>query len=146
MRTLRLATALTAVLLLALPALAQAGSIKHRGKITGVPGTVVKFAVKKQGGELKSIANMTFTDVPVICEDDRDGDITVELPRFPVSGKEFTRKGKIEGDAINDGFLRVSGKFSDAGRRASGQIRISFKSDRGAGCATNDVAWKTRKR
>ena len=142
----RLAPIVVLAVALAVPGAAQAAKIKHRGEITGVAGTQVRFVVKKDHGKLRNISNMVFKDVPVTCEDGSTGTVTGFLPKFPVSGKDFTRKGKIEGIGIKSGFLRVAGEFRAGGRRASGSVRFSFKSTAGLGCGTDDAPWETQKR
>ena len=141
----KLAAALIAMFLLTMPAVARADKIQHRGGLIGVPGTHVKFAVKTRGGEPRRINNMAFIDVPVTCEGDGGGTIDGFLLSFRVRGHDFTREGKIEGEGIQGGFLRVEGDFSRRGRRASGTVRFSFESAGGT-CATQRVAWRTRKR
>lgn len=141
----KLATALAALLVLAAPAVAQAGKIKHRGTITDVPGTYVKFTVKKKNGELKSITNMSFIDIPVTCNEGSSGPLRLDVSSFPVSGKDFIRKGQFGGPDIEDGLLRLSGRFFKGGKRASGEVRASFQSPSGAACGTDDLAWTTRK-
>jgi len=142
----KLATALTALFVFALPAVAQAGKIEHRGTVTGVPGTEIKFTLQKRGGELKRINHMAFRDIPYTCDQGPGGAIDADLPSFRISGNDFTRKVILEGPGIDTGSLRVAGQFSRGGNRASGQVRFSFKQPSGAKCGTDDVGWKTRRR
>lgn len=136
-----------AMLALALPASASAKTIKHEGSIDGVPAAKVKFAVKKNDGELKKVTNLHFNQVPVTCEDGSGGTVTAQLPSFALEGKnKFTRKGPIEGAGISDGTLRAVGKLAGNGKQARGNVRIAFKSSSGSGCGTDVLNWSTAKR
>lgn len=135
------------LLALALPASASANTIKHEGSIDGVPAAKVKFAVKKNDGELKKVTNLHFSRVPVTCEDGSGGTVTAQLPNFALEGKDkFTRKGPIEGAGISDGTLRAFGKFAGNGKRATGNIKIAFESSSGSNCGTKRLDWSTAKR
>ena len=142
----KLATALTALLVLAVPAAAQAGKIAHRGSINGMAETKVKFVVKKRDGELRRINDMAFIDVPYTCEDGPGGTISSNLESFPISGNDFNRRATLEGAAIEKGSVRVTGEFSNGGRRAAGTVRFSFDLTASTGCGTDEVGWRTRKR
>jgi hypothetical protein len=136
---------LALTLALVVSGVALAGKIRHEGSLVGVTGTSVKFAVKKKAGDLVSISNLRFQNIPVTCSDGTGGTISGEMPNFPVRGKEFTRRGPVTGPGINNGRLRVAGRFRRGGRVAEGQVRVSFKAANGAGCGTNDRPWKTTK-
>lgn len=136
-----------AVLALALPASATADTIKHEGSIDGVPSAQVKFAVKRNDGELRKVTDLRFNHVPVTCEDGSNPAVTVRLPSFGLFAKDrFTRKGPIQGVGISDGTLRAFGKFARNGKQARGNVRIAFKSSSGSGCGTSELNWSTAKR
>ncbi|MGH2954000.1 MAG: hypothetical protein ACRDK9_08270 [Solirubrobacterales bacterium] len=146
MRRLTLCGTVALALCLALPGAADATKIKHRGTLVGVPSATVKFAVKKKRGDLKRITKLRFDDVPVTCADGSVGVVFGELRSFGLSGKRFTRKGRIQGIGIQDGRLRVAGKLRRGGKVAKGKVRVAFKSSSGVGCGTDNRAWKTRKK
>ena len=133
---------LASVALIALPATASAEKIKLSGSVVGVPTSSVKMGVLKKHGDIKAVTQITFARVPVTCADGTGGAIRGELAPFRVRGKDFTRKGPIRGIGINNGFLRVAGKFSRGGKVAKGKVRFSFQNNAGAGCGTDDVSWK----
>lgn len=138
------AAAMTALLVaLTVPAAAEANKIAHRGSIVGVPSAKVKFKVKKKQGDLRSVSNLRFKQIPVQCDDGASGFITAEIPNFPLSGKKFTRKGPIRGPGVSNGTLRAFGKFRRGGRVARGNVKIAFKASSGVGCGTNRLKWKT---
>lgn len=143
MRKRRVLGVLVATLALAVPATADAKKIKHRGSIQGVPTAKVKFSVKKKRGKIVKVANMTFKDLPVLCANGASGTITAIMPSFNPHGKSFTKRGPIRGPGINNGTLRVHGKFRKGGRKAKGNVQIAFKSDAGFGCGTGKRSWKT---
>ena len=65
--------AAVAVLGLILAAPAGADTVKHEGTISGQPGAVVKFALKKNDGRLQKVTNLRFNRVPVTCDDGTGG-------------------------------------------------------------------------
>ena len=68
--------AAVAVLGLIPAAAAGADTIKHEGSISGRPAAKVKFAVKKDDGQLQKVTNLRFNRVPVTCEDGNTGAVT----------------------------------------------------------------------
>ena len=143
MRKAGLYVALACVL--ALPATAGANTYKLRGGIVGSPGTGATAQVKKKSGEIKQIRSLEFKRVPVRCEDGSTGTLNATFPQFGVNGKDFTRRTRIQGTGIQNGFVRVSGKFRRNGRVVKGFVRFSFKSSAGSGCGSDTVRWKARK-
>ncbi|HEX2129581.1 MAG TPA: hypothetical protein VHF58_10240 [Solirubrobacterales bacterium] len=137
------AAAILVSLAVAVPA--QADKLKLRGSLIGVPTATVKMGVEKRHGDIKRVTSITFKRVPVNCADGTGGEIQGQLTGFGVRGKDFTRKGPIRGTGINNGFLRVAGKFSRGGKVAKGNVRFSFQNNAGAGCGTDDVNWKARR-
>lgn len=141
----RLAAVAAAALLLAVPATADAKTIKHRGSLQGVKSAKVSFAVKKKKGKLFKVVNMRFKEIPVLCTDGATGTITAEIPNFRLRDrKNFKRRGPIQGVGINNGKLRLKGKLMGGGKRAKGSIEITFRSNAGATCGTGKRRWKTR--
>lgn len=146
MRKSAAAAAATALIVaLAGAGVAEAAKIKHRGSIVGVPSAKVKFQVKKDRGELERLVNLRFNRIPITCADGSTGSVSAQLPNFPINGKDFTRKGAIRGPGIQNGTLRAAGRFRAGGKRASGTVRVAFKTA-GVGCGTDDVAWRTSSR
>lgn len=134
-----------AVMLIALPATASAKSYTLKGTVAGVTTAKVTVKVKvKKGGQIARINALEFKQVPVTCADGSSGAISASFPAFPVRGKDFTRRTKITGVGIDEGFVRVAGAFRRGGKTAKGQVRFAFQSG-GAGCGTDDVAWKAVK-
>jgi hypothetical protein len=140
-RSLAATLALTAVVVVAAPA--EAKKITHRGSVVGIPSAKVKFKVQKDDGELERIVNLRFNRVPVTCEDGAGGVITAELPNFGIDGRKFTRKGPVRGVGIENGTLRAFGKLRSNGKRATGNVKIAFRSGSGSGCGTGHLKWKT---
>ena len=89
---------------------------------------------------------MAFEDVPYTCGGGASGTISAGLPRFSIRGRDFTRRGDIEGAGIRNGSVRVAGRFSTRGRRARGRVRFSFRRAGGERCRTGEVRWRTRER
>ncbi len=143
MRKAGLCVALACVL--ALPATASANTYKLKGGIVGSPGTGVTAKVKKTSGKVKQIRSLEFKRVPVRCDDGSTGTLNSTFPQFGLNGKDFTRRTRIEGTGIQNGFVRVSGKFRRNGRVVKGFVRFSFKSSAGSGCGTDNVRWKAKK-
>ncbi|MQA74448.1 MAG: hypothetical protein GEU88_08950 [Solirubrobacterales bacterium] len=143
MRKIGACAALVAAL--ALPATASAEKVKLEGTVTDVPSSKVKVGVKKKHGEIRKITSMKFRKVPVTCSDGSSGAINGNLPLFPVRGNDFTRKAKIRGTGIESGFVKVAGKFRRGGKVVKGTVRFSFKSESGAGCGTDEQAFKATK-
>jgi hypothetical protein len=142
----RVAVLAVFVLALALPATATAGKVELRGAVTGAQGSSVQVTVTKKGGEIRKITKLKFQRVPLNCQDGQAGAISGRALRsFPVSGKDFTRKTRIEGPGIQKGYFRVSGKFRRGGKVAKGSVRFAVKRTDGVGCGTGDVRWKARK-
>jgi hypothetical protein len=143
----RVAAIATLTLALALPASAVgAGKIKLEGSVTGAQGSSVKLTVTKKDGHIGKITKLKFQRVPLNCEDGQGGAISGRtLGAFPVRGKDFTRRTKISGTGIKNGFFRVSGKFRRGGKVAKGGVRFSIKRTDGVGCGTGDVRWKATK-
>ena len=73
---------------LAMPTSAGAATIKHEGTIADQAGAQVKFAVKKNDGQLQKVTNLRFNRVPVTCDDGTSGEITAQLPSFGLGDKE----------------------------------------------------------
>jgi len=146
MRPVTLGAALALVLALALATAAQAGTIKHRGNLTGVQSAKVKLGVKKKSGDLKGIRSLTFKNIPVTCADGSGGTLDGQLQSFGLSGKRFTRKGPIRGPGIDNGTLRVAGKLRRNGKVAKGKVRAAFTASSGVGCGTDNRPWKTKKK
>jgi hypothetical protein len=143
----RVAAVATLTLALALPASAVgAGKIKLEGGVTGAQGSSVKLTVTKKSGHIGKITKLKFQRVPLNCQDGQGGAISGRtLGSFPVRGKDFTRRTKISGTGIKNGFFRVSGKFRRGGKVAKGGVRFSIKRTDGVGCGTGDVRWKATK-
>ena len=127
------------------PATASANTYKLKGEITGVSSSGVTVKVKKTKGRIGRIESLKFQRVPVTCDGGSSGAISATFPQFPVRGKDFTRKTKIQGVGINDGFVKVNGKFRRHGKAVKGFVRFAFKSTGGQGCGTDSVRWKASK-
>ena len=146
MSRLALAVALTGLLVIAAPNLARADEVKHRGALTGVPGSAVRFTLEQRGGEPRRIENMAFRRVPYTCAGGSSGTISAKLPSFPLRGSDFTRRGRIQGSGVRKGSLRVAGRFTAGGERARGRVRFSFERRRGGRCGTRRVHWTTKEK
>jgi len=134
------------VVALALPAAAIAGKIKLDGGVTGAQGSRVQLTVTKKSGDIAKITKLKFQRVPLNCQDGAAAAINGRTLRaFPVRGKDFTRKTKISGPGIGNGFFRVSGKFRRGGKVAKGSVRFSIQRTDGVGCGTGDQRWKATK-
>ena len=140
------ALAAIGLLLFLAPDVALAERIEHRGALIGVPDSRVAFTLKQDRDESRRIAGMAFGDVPYTCDGGASGTISAELPSFPVRGRDFTRRGEIEGEGIRKGAVRVAGRFSSRSRRARGRVRFSFRRAGGARCDTGQARWRTRER
>ena len=143
----RVAVLTTIALALLLPATAAgAGKIRLEGEVAFAAGSKVLITVTKKEGHIGKITKLKFQRVPLNCQDGQGGAISGRtLGSFPVRGKDFTRKTKISGPGIRNGFFRVSGRFRRGGKTAKGKVRFSIKRSDGIGCGTGDVFWKATK-
>jgi hypothetical protein len=142
----RVAVLAVFALALALSATATAGKVQLGGAVSAAPGSKVKLTITKQGGEIRKITKLKFQRVPINCQDGQGGAITGRALRsFPVSGKDFTRKTRIQGVGIQKGYFRVSGKFRRGGKVAKGSVRFAIQRPDGVGCGTGDLRWKAEK-
>jgi hypothetical protein len=134
------------VVVLALPAAAIAGKIELKGGVAGAQGSSVQVTVTKKSGHIGKITKLKFQRVPLNCQDGQAAAISGRTLRsFPVRGKDFTRKTKISGPGIGNGFFRVSGKFRRGGKVAKGSVRFSIQRTDGVGCGTGNQRWKATK-
>ncbi len=143
----RIATFAGLALALALPATAAgAGKIALKGEVVGVPTSGVAITITKDQASIGKITKLNFNRVPLSCSDGQTGVVSGSSTRsFEVRGKNFTRRTRIAGPGIQNGFFRVSGKFRRGGRVAKGFVRFSLKTTTGAGCGSDNVRWKAAK-
>jgi hypothetical protein len=145
---MRRVAALTALAVaLALPAAAMgAGKIKLEGGVAGAQASNVQVTVTKKGGEIGKITKLKFQRVPINCQDGQGGAISGRtLGSFQVRGRDFTRRTRISGPGIQNGFFRVSGRFRRGGKVAKGSVRFAIQRPDGIGCGTGDLRWKAVK-
>jgi hypothetical protein len=147
MRKVALLATVVFAFVLALPASSSAGGkLRLEGEVAFAPGSKVKLTVTKKRGHIGKITKLKFQRVPLNCQDGQGGAISGRtLGSFPVRGKDFTRKTRISGTGIKNGFFRVSGRFRHGGKTAKGKVRFSIKRTDGIGCGTGDVFWKVTK-
>ena len=125
---------------------AAAGKIKLEGEVAFAEGSKVTLTVTKKSGHIGKITKLKFQRVPLNCEDGQGGAISGRtLGSYAVRGKDFTRRTKISGTGIKNGFFRVAGRFRRGGKVAKGSVRFSIKRTDGVGCGTGDLRWKALK-
>jgi hypothetical protein len=131
---------------LAMPGVASAGKVKLGGGVAGAPSSKVQITVTKKHGNLGKITKLKFNRVPITCADGLNTAINGRTVRsFRVSGNKFTKRTRIAGPGIKNGFFRASGKFRRGGKVAKGFVRFSVKRTDGVGCGTDTQRWKAKK-
>jgi hypothetical protein len=147
MRKLALLATLVLALALFVPASSSAaGKLKLEGAVAFAQGSKVQLTVTKKSGHIGKITKLKFEGLPLNCQDGQTAAISGRTLRsFPVRGKDFTRRTKISGPGIRNGFFRVTGNFRRGGRVAKGAVRFSIKRTDGVGCGTGDLRWKATK-
>jgi hypothetical protein len=137
---------MAAMVMLAVPSVASAGKVKLGGGVAGAPASKVQITVTKKHGNLGKITKLKFNRVPITCADGLNTAINGRTVRsFRVSGNKFTKRTRIAGPGIKNGFFRASGKFRRGGKVAKGFVRFSVKRTDGVGCGTDTQRWKARK-
>lgn len=129
---------------LALAASASAAKLKLRGQIVGQPQSKAQITViRDRHNNLQAVGRIKFTKVTATCDDGTGGAISGSDPRqFPISGKNFTRKTRVQGVGIDHGYFKATGKFRRGGKAVKGSVRFAFKTTSGAGCGTDSVRWR----
>jgi hypothetical protein len=147
MRKVALLATLVLALALFVPASSSAaGKLKLEGAVAFAQGSKVQLTVTKKSGHIGKITKLKFEGLPLNCQDGQTAAISGRTLRsFPVRGKDFTRRTKISGPGIRNGFFRVTGNFRRGGRVAKGAVRFSIKRTDGVGCGTGDLRWKATK-
>jgi hypothetical protein len=147
MRKVALFATLVLALTVAVPASSSAaGKLRLTGAVAFAPGSKVQLTVTKKRGHIGKITKLKFQRLPLNCQDGQAVAISGRTLRsFPVRGKDFTRRTKISGTGIRNGFFRVTGKFRRGGKVAKGAVRFSIKRTDGVGCGTGDLRWKAEK-
>jgi hypothetical protein len=137
------------VALLALtPAASQAASLHHDGEFANAPGASISLTVTKSGGKLRKVRGIRFADIPVTCSDASQLTIggEIALP-IPVRKSRFGKEGLLQAAGTTDGIVRVAGRLTGGGRRATGALTISFRlATTGASCSTGEQSWSTQRR
>jgi hypothetical protein len=138
--------AAAAVVALAFPAWAAAGSINLKGQVVGQPQSRASITVVKKHGDLVAIGGISFKRVAVLCSNGTSGAISgSDSRRFKIRGKNFTRKTRVLGPGIDHGYFRATGKFRRGGKAVKGNVRFAFTASDGAGCGTGKVRWRAEK-
>jgi hypothetical protein len=139
----RIASLITASLLL-LPASAGAGETTYRGLAAGEPS--VSFTAKLRDDDPVKVTKFKFFNILLDCN---EGQILVDNDRSPLPAM------KVEDNRFGDRFtttngqaVKVSGKFTNKGRKAEGTLRVQgdFVASDGAlltGCDSGKVRWVT---
>jgi hypothetical protein len=140
------AVCVVALIAVAVPSVASAGKVKLSGGVAGAPASKVQITVTKKHGNLGKITKLKFSRVPITCADGLNTAINGRTVRsFRVSGNKFTKRTRIAGPGIKNGFFRASGKFRRGGKVGKGFVRFSVKRTDGVGCGTDTRRWKAKK-
>jgi hypothetical protein len=139
----RIACLITACLLL-VPASAGAGETSYRGLAADEPS--VSFTAKLRDDDPVKVTKFKFFNILLACN---EGQILVDNERSPLPAM------KVENNRFGDRFtstsgqeVKVSGKFTNKGRKAEGTLRVKgdFVASDGTpltGCDSGRVRWVT---
>ena len=129
-----------AVAALALPALADAKTIRHSGSVTGDPETEISYRVKTKNGKPRKVAGFEARGIVTKC----DGEPT----RFnftvfvPISVNKRGNYGvRLPGD--DGAILRLSGSVTKNGKAGTGNIKSNDFNEGGMSCKVPKQHFKT---
>jgi hypothetical protein len=130
--------------LLAIPAIAAAGKIRHSGQIVGDPDSKITLRVTKKGGEIKKISGFKANGVLIRCQSGNgEFDFTIS-GSIPVNDKNGF-KARLPNVENPDEKLRVTGKVKKGGKVVVGNIKTNELTQNGERCDVPKQRFNTKK-
>jgi hypothetical protein len=131
--------------LLAIPAIATAGKIRHSGNIVGDQDSKITLRVTKKGGEIKKISGFEAKGVLIRCESGNSEFNFTITGSIRVNDKNGF-KARLPNVNNPDEKLRVTGKVQKGGKVVVGNIKTNeLTQQNGERCDVPKQRFNTKK-
>lgn len=130
--------------LLAIPAIALADSIRHRGNIVGDQDSLITLRVVKEGGEVKKVKGFEAEGVRINCKSGKGEFEFTITGRIRVNDNN-TFRARLPNVENPDEKLRVTGKVLKRGKVVVGNIKTNELTQDGERCDVPKQRFNTEK-